>query len=515
MTRRLLPWILLLAAGALWLRLPHLDRRPLHTDESVHAIKFLALLEKGVYRYDPHEYHGPTLYYATLPFAWLTSATQATQVSETLLRLVPLAFGLGLILLLPGLADGLGRIGTIAAAALTALSPAFSFYSRYYIHELLLVWGVLLLAVSIWRYTQSPSTGWCILGGFSFGWMHASKETFVFNGAAIAAASLYLFWQSRPSSHSPEPFSKKSIGLHITIAIAVATLTSVVLFTSFFTNPAGPMDSLRTYIPWLSRAGGQTPHQHPWHFYFQLLLFRHIGRGPLWTEGIIAVLAVLATVRAFLQPQRLTAHPRLLQAVAIYTWTLTAIYCAIPYKTPWCLLGFWHGMILLAGVGTAEVLNIVRPLKARLVLACVLAAAYSHLGLQAWRACHPYVDDQRNPFIYAHTLPDILNLVDKVHAAAAVHPDHRNLYIQIASRGGDYWPLPWYLRAFPHVGYWAEPPSPINAPLVITSPTFPPQSLDALSHTHQFAGFFGLRPAVFLQLHVERTLWSQMLAADR
>jgi hypothetical protein len=29
--------------------------------------------------------------------------------------------------------------------------------------------------------------------------------------------------------------------------------------------------------------------------------------------------------------------------LAFYTLILLALYSAIPYKTPWCLLGFLHG----------------------------------------------------------------------------------------------------------------------------------------------------------------------------
>ena len=82
-------------AGALALRLPQLDRRPMHTDESVHAIKFQGLWEKGAYAYDPNEFHGPSLYYATLPFAWLNGAANFAELREFTLRLVPVAFGLG------------------------------------------------------------------------------------------------------------------------------------------------------------------------------------------------------------------------------------------------------------------------------------------------------------------------------------------------------------------------------------------------------------------------------------
>jgi len=60
------------------LRLPRLASRPMHTDEAVHAIKFGALLEENRYRYDPHEYHGPTLNYFTLIPAWIASAEKLT-----------------------------------------------------------------------------------------------------------------------------------------------------------------------------------------------------------------------------------------------------------------------------------------------------------------------------------------------------------------------------------------------------------------------------------------------------
>ena len=43
----------------------------MHHDEANQAIKFGDLLERGEYRYDSRDHHGPTLYYLTLPFAWL------------------------------------------------------------------------------------------------------------------------------------------------------------------------------------------------------------------------------------------------------------------------------------------------------------------------------------------------------------------------------------------------------------------------------------------------------------
>ena len=55
--------------------------------------------------------------------------------------------------------------------------------------------------------------------------------------------------------------------------VAVWLVVALVLFSSFFTNLAGPLDSVRTYLPWLHRAGGASPHIHPWSFYLERLLF--------------------------------------------------------------------------------------------------------------------------------------------------------------------------------------------------------------------------------------------------
>src|SRR6185503_2280190 len=131
--------LLLAVAGALALRCPHLDTRPLHHDEAVNAVKVSALWQEGRYAYDPDEYHGPTLHYATLPFLWLSGARVPGNLADAVLRLAPVVFGVGLVLLTLLLADGLGPRATAWAALFAAVSPALVFYSRYFIHEMLLV----------------------------------------------------------------------------------------------------------------------------------------------------------------------------------------------------------------------------------------------------------------------------------------------------------------------------------------------------------------------------------------
>src|SRR5437773_765995 len=113
MNRRLIVGLMLATALALALRCPRLAQRPMHNDEAVNAIKFGRLWEHGEYKYDPNEHHGPSLFYATLAVARLTSSPDFERLTEIKLRLITVLFGVGLIILLALLVDGLGEKGVI------------------------------------------------------------------------------------------------------------------------------------------------------------------------------------------------------------------------------------------------------------------------------------------------------------------------------------------------------------------------------------------------------------------
>src|SRR6185369_5164054 len=197
MNRWLALGVLLATGVALGLRCPRLGIRPMHNDEAVNAIKFGGLWEQRSYRYDPHEFHGPLLSYSTALLAKLTAAPDFNHFSEARLRALTVLAGLGLIFLLLPLKDALGPNAVICAALLTAVSPAFVFYSRYYIHEMLLVFSTLLLIAAGWRYWTTRKIAWALLAGLGLGLMHATKETFVINIFAIAAALVCGFVWNR------------------------------------------------------------------------------------------------------------------------------------------------------------------------------------------------------------------------------------------------------------------------------------------------------------------------------
>jgi uncharacterized protein (TIGR03663 family) len=511
------PGFLAVLALAAALRLPQLRLRPMHNDEAVNAMKFRALWTENAYKYDPAEFHGPTLPYFTLPAAWLNHSHHFNDFTEATFRVVTAAFGLVLIVLLLLLTPDFGRAETLWASAFAALSPALVFYSRYYIHEMLLVFFTALAAMAWWRYGKSGRFGWCALAGVGLGLMWASKETFVFAvlSLALAAACTAAWnrWQGGPGWDDGARWGLKSMAAALGIAVAVALL----FFSSLLTNPAGLADAVTTYGPWLRRAEGVSVHIHPWYFYFERLLFYRAKGGPLWSEGLIAGLAAVGFVAALAGGRLGPANVALMRLIAFYTAWMTLIYTVLPYKTPWCLLGFFHGMILLAGVGAAVLVRWCKPPLLKAGLAVVLAGAAAQLGGQAWRGNFavdnggvPYCDSAKNPYTYSQTRPDIFRLMQTVDALARVSPAGYGTVIEVMSPESC-WPLPWYLRRFKQSGYWEKIPAQPLAPIMIVSTALHAAFDERPQKTHLMAGFFELRPNVFFELYVSIDLWAEYI----
>ncbi len=512
MTRIVWLGLLMAMAVALALRCPQLDERPMHNDEAVNAIKFGKLWQQGTYKYDPNEHHGPSLYYATLALGRLTGAPDFDHYTENRLRAVTVLFGVGLILLLPLVADGLGRKGTILAGLFTAVSPAFVFYSRYFIHEILLVFFAFLALAAGWRYWRSRKPGWILLAGGAIGLMDGTKETFVITlVAAGVALALNQAW-NRFVDASGAPVRARPLNPgHVLLGFVMWGLLAMVLLTSFFTNASGPLDSLRSYVPWIQRAEGDSPHIHPWYFYLHRLIFFRAGKSPVWTEAVLLVLALVAAIAGFRRRRLGGANPSFVRFLSLFALVLGAAYSFIAYKTPWCLLNFWQPVVLLAGVGAAVLVRSIqrRPFKG-LTGAAILASA-GYLGYQAWQQDTEYASDPRNPYVYAQTSPDILDLVETVERLSNVSPDAYGTMLKVMAPEDDYWPLPWYLRRFSNAGWWDKAPADTYAPIVIISPRLQ-QPLDP-SKSH-LMGYYGLRPQVRLALFVSPELWQRWIAAN-
>jgi uncharacterized protein (TIGR03663 family) len=515
MTKKWCICVLIVAGLAIWLRLPALSLRPMHGDEAVHAYKFGRLLEQNYYRYDSSEFHGPTLNYFTLIPAWLAGVKTYAALTEFDLRIVPVLFGVILVLMPLLLADGLGKPAAVIAAVLTAISPAFVFYSRYYIQEMLLVCFTFCAIVSGYRYARSKNLVWALLTGLFLGLMYATKETCVIAyGSMLGAFVLTRLTVGRGSTKAGKP-------LHLAAAIAVAVAVSALFYSSFLTNPSGVLDSLRAYTTYFGRAGHSQIHNHPWYYYLKLLLYTKSATGPPWTEALIVFLSAAGLAAALARKRIAGFDARLLIFLGFYTLAMTVVYSLIPYKTPWCLLGFFNGMILLAGVGAVVIIKLTSKMLVRVIVGAFLFIVGIDLLLQAFLASYVSYADHNNPYVYAHPTKDVFLIAKRVEEVAAAHPDGFGMPVQVICPGDDYWPLPWYLRHFSNVGYWSDVSDKVApTPVVIASPEVEERLIARLyegaspGQKNLYMPLFGraiqLRPEIELRGYVTKDLLDRL-----
>ena len=491
-----------LTAG-LALRLARLEVRPMHHDEANQAVKFGALLERGEYRYDAHDHHGPTLYYLTLPSAWLRGQTTLASLDERTLRGVTAVFGAATILLLLLLSAGIGRTAVATSAVLLALSPAMVFYSRMYIQESLFACFALAFAIAIGRAVTEGGQKWSVLAGIAAGLTLATKETSVIVLPAALVGCAIAWWSLGPDR--PSPLSGSGWRNMVLVGLAAATAVGVLFYSSFFADPAGVLGPLRAAGTYIDRAVDPTAHIQPWHYYLGLLAYSSSG-GLRWTEGLVLGLAAVGAATAYKRnfwTRYLTCN------VAI----AAAIFSAIPYKTPWNLLPFYLGAIVVAGIGFSTLVHATASRAVRAALTATLAIASGQLGWQAWRASVTYAADPRNPYVYAQTVPDAVRMARRIRDLSAVHPDGARMQVSVIAPPHEQWPLPWYLRAMPNVGYWIAPGDTValQAPVIVAA-TGNAGVLDGALGDAYVSEFFGLRPEVLLTLYIERGLWERFLA---
>lgn len=475
MTRLLARWLplALIALAGLWLRTHDLAARPMHADEANQAVKTGQLLEHGVYAFDPRDHHGPTLYYAALPLAWLRGERTLAALSETSVRLVPAVAGtlsIGLLFLLAsGVTSSTGRFALVplAAAALLAVSPPAVYYSRDFIQETLLVAFYLAALVCAQRWWRAPHFAWALAAGVAVGLAQATKASAPLFFAAALAASLIV----RPSSTSHRPILR-----HAWFAVAAALLTAALFYSSFGTHLAGLRDAFATYANASQRALDAGAHVKPWSYYLGLFGYATEG-GLVFQQLAFSALALCGLGLAFVR------RDPLLRWAAVYTAIVVAVFSLIPYKTPWHAIHFVPGAALLAAGALGQ---FPRRSVAWLLFALVVVSQ----SLQTRLACFQRPADPRNPYAYVHSAPDVKKFRALAAAALAAHP--AGIVRVIAT---EYWPLPWYFRGLERIGYWDTPPADCDGALVIAT-SDQADAVRSRFHGHYRESLLGLRPGV-------------------
>lgn len=483
----------IIVLGALGLRVAEISRRPMHADEANQAVKTGELIESGHYTFDPRDHHGPTLYYAALPIAWFRGERNLAALTETTVRLVPAIAGTFSVLLLAALLRWnapSGRVDrniattinpsrahelsfektdliALLAAAFFALSPPAVYYSRYFIQETLLATFTLGGLVCVRCWWSRGSIAWAAGAGVALGLMQATKASApLFVGAAIIAA---LFAHvSRPVATRPR--------FHAAIAGVTALFVAALFYSSFGTNPSGLRDAIFVYGPASRRISEGAGHEKPWWYYLQLFGWQRNG-GLIWQQILFSALALAGMVVAFFQREKFWRW------TAVYTLLVVTVLSLTPYKTPWHAVHFVPGMAILAAHAIAAA---PRAWLGGFVALATLTTQFAQTRLVA--ITRPA--DPRNPYAYVHSAPDVLKFRALAEAALASSPDG---IIRVI--GEEYWPLPWYLRGLPRVGYWSVPPDDCDAALVIAIGAQSAAVKEKL-HGNYRENFLGLRPGV-------------------
>jgi uncharacterized protein (TIGR03663 family) len=420
-------------------------------------------------------------------------------------------------------------------AVLTTVSPAMTYYSRYYIHEMLLTCFASGVIVFGFLYISRPRLVWAVAAGISTGLMLATKETAIISlGSMVVALILALLFPikyplavppdgikggSRPVLFARLPH-KTSLFFHGMGYLLGVLVVGALFFTSFLKHPGGIKDFTVACSAYFQRAGHDPFHIHSWHYYLWLLFFFKEGPGPFWSEAFILFLAAIGGW--FVVRERIGSPGRVvfLHFLLWYTILLTLTYALIPYKTPWCLIGFLHGMILLAGVGANGLLSCLSRAKAKWILAFILMAGALHLLYQALLGNFRYYADPCNPYVYAHTGTDVFAIRDQLEKLAAGSPEGYNLQVQVFS-AKNFWPLPWYCRRFQQVEWWRQvsDKAPV-APVILATPDMEPALVRKLYdlpppgqrelYVPMFDRYVELRPDMEIRGYVAKSYWDRV-----
>lgn len=558
----------LIAVLAALMRFFDLGLKPLHHDEGVNGYFLTTLFREGVYKYDPANYHGPTLYYIALAFAKVFGlATVPVRASVA-------AFGVGAVVLALYLRKYIGSVGSLAAACFITLSPGLIFISRYFIHETFFVFLSLGIVIAVLLFIEKKPVGvigvfWIVLILLVCFLPSTLNLANVFGGSntttvwvlrvglfIVEAALVYLVVRMLATWNDGRP-------IYLLLASACASLLFATKETAFITLG---VIAIACGCVWLWRLvyakfGGTIDADDLEAEPLTLTNFRS-GLGTNGDKLLIAVAATLIFVYLFVLffssfftfPEgvkgafeaytlwtktgskdhtqngmwayfrwgyaiefpifilsALGAVVALLKAkhkfalfTAFWAFGMLAAYTLIPYKTPWLALSFLLPMCIVAGYGINELL-VSKMLTLNIIGGLLTAAAIAVLGYQAYDLNFLRYDDNDMTYVYAHTKREFVGIIDKINEYAIRSGKGNEAVIQIVSP--DYWPMVWYLKDYPHANFFGHFVEADKAEMIVAKKgDQDAEVIRKYSASYDYVGTYPLRPGVDLMLLVRKDL---------
>lgn len=553
-----------IVALATFLRFFALGVKPFHHDEGVNGHFLLGLFRDGTYKYDPANYHGPTLYYITLVF------TKAFGLETLPVRWSVAIWGVLIVVLALFLRRYIGRVGSLFAALFLALSPGMVYISRYFIHEILFVFLGLALVVAAAYFVEGKKpgpfalfwTGLLLLVCFlptSLALAKAVDNPTLFSiatGAIVLVETALVFllvrliqnWNDgRPiylflaSACVALMFATKETAF-ITLGTMLIGCLCVWIWPRIFTAAKNIGDEFQnadlSFGNFRNALGSGTDRTlmivgAAAVFIYLIVLFfssfftypegagKAIEAYAIWTKTgskdhtqngmwaylkwgmeIEAPIMILSAVGTLLAFFR--PRSRFAMFTGLWAWGLFAAYTIIPYKTPWLAISFILPMCIIAGYAIEQLFSM-KEQAAKAVGAIVAIAACVVLTYQTYELNFVRYDDEAMPYVYAHTKREYIEMLRQIERYANKSGKGKDAVIQVVSP--DYWPLVWDLRNYSKAYFHGKMAPADKAEMVIAKA--PDQQGDVMrrfSSEYELEGTFGLRPGVDLMLLVQRDL---------
>ena len=232
-TEKLL-WAILLVLTILS-RVIGLGDRAMSHDESLHTVYSWQLYDGRGYQHQPMM-HGP------LKFILNAVAYFTFGVDDWSSRIQVAIFGIALVWLAYFFERWMGKAGAFATGLMLAISPALLYYSRYIRDEVMLCTLLVLLALCMFRYMESRSTGWLIATAVTLAFAFLTMEASfifggVFGGFLVLALAVQLWVVNWPAGGSGGGDQSRRTSYRVVLIVAFVALAAGVLCYLFKARP--------------------------------------------------------------------------------------------------------------------------------------------------------------------------------------------------------------------------------------------------------------------------------------
>lgn len=420
------PLVLTLLVAAFF-RFYLLDLRPAHHDEGVTGWFADQIAKKGLYRYDPTNYHGPFIYYITLLSQSLFGRNlYAIRLPTVIISLLTICF-------FYLFSKFFNRKTCLIAALALAISPAEIYFARYINIDNFLVFFTILFLWGVIGLHHKGTSKYLWACGLAISGMIITKETYI-----IHLGSLFISWiclvaleKVNPSNH-PKTTTQNWTTKDFAVVFLVGISIIAIFYSGMFLNLKGILDIFETYRNYLVMGTAHGGHEKPFVYWLNLFLrYEHL-----------ALCGFFASFVCIFQKDKFIRY------VSIYGILVLITYSSIRYKTPWCIVNLlWPFYFTFGYIFSRLIETNLRPAIYFIFLTICLFS-----GFLAYRINFIDYTNHKIPYVYVQTYNEIKELTEPLFKLVKKDSSNYSLIGHVIRQ--DEWPLPWVLGDFTKIGYY-------------------------------------------------------------